>query len=183
MNTMADELVDTTDENNALTGVTRLKSEAHAKGLWHRAAHIWIYNSRGELLLQLRAKEKELYPDMWDVSAAGHVIAGEEASISAVREIQEEIGLFVEEKQLEFVKIIKDASVYKHIVNNEFYYVYLLRYDGDFVGLRLQVEEVQQIQFVPLAVIEKDLKNNPAKYVPHGNYWFEMIEEIKKRIG
>ena len=58
---MADELIDICDENNNLIDIQKMKSEAHKDGLWHRASHIWIYNSNGEILLQLRAKEKPLY--------------------------------------------------------------------------------------------------------------------------
>ena len=90
---MADELIDICDKNNNHINIQKMKSEAHKDGLWHRASHIWIYNSNGEILLQLRAKEKELYPDMWDISAAGHVSAGEEPIVSGLREVKEELGL------------------------------------------------------------------------------------------
>ena len=59
---MADELIDIYDENNKPLGIQKMKSEAHRDGLWHRASHVWIYNSKGEILLQLRAKNKELWP-------------------------------------------------------------------------------------------------------------------------
>ena len=54
---MVDELIDIFDENNNALNVQKMKSEAHKLGLWHRASHIWIYNSSGEILLQLRAKK------------------------------------------------------------------------------------------------------------------------------
>ncbi len=82
---MADELIDIVDENNKLTGVRKMKSEAHKKGLWHRASHVWIYNSKNELLIQLRAKDKVTDADRWDMAAAGHVGAGEETLATAVR--------------------------------------------------------------------------------------------------
>ena len=82
---MADELIDICDESNNLTKIQKMKSYAHKAGLWHRTAHIWIYNSKGNILLQLRAKEKLLYPDMWDISAAGHVSAGEDPTTSGLR--------------------------------------------------------------------------------------------------
>ena len=97
---MADELIDICDENNNLINVQKTKSEAHKNGLWHRASHIWIYNSNGEILLQLRAKEKPLYPDMWDISAAGHISAGEDPITSGLREVKEEIGLEIEVGQV-----------------------------------------------------------------------------------
>ena len=145
---MADELIDIYDESNNLTGVRKMKSEAHKEGLWHRNTHIWIYNPKGEILLQLRAKDKDLYPDMWDISAAGHVAAGEDPLTAGVREIEEEIGLNVKKEDLQFFKIRKVMVVYKKIKNNEFNYIYLLKFDGDAKRLRLQDEEVQEIRSI-----------------------------------
>ncbi|HLC47251.1 MAG TPA: NUDIX domain-containing protein [Candidatus Nanoarchaeia archaeon] len=179
---MADELIDICDESNNLTGVKKMKSEAHKEGLWHRTAHIWIYNPKGEILLQLRAKDKELYPDMWDISAAGHIAAGEDASTAGVREIQEEIGLEVNPEDLQFFRIRKVRTVYKKIRNNEFYNIFFLRFDGDIRTLRLQDEEVQEIRFLPCKRIEEELKADPEKFVPHGDYWFEVIDEVKRRL-
>ncbi|MCK5107656.1 MAG: NUDIX hydrolase, partial [Nanoarchaeota archaeon] len=65
-----DELIDIVNEDNVIIGQA-MKSEAHAKGLWHRLAVIWIYNSKGQILLQLRTKDRDLYPDVWDVSVGG----------------------------------------------------------------------------------------------------------------
>lgn len=180
---MADELIDICDKNNNLLGIRKIASEAHKNGLWHRTSHIWIYNSTGEILLQLRAKDKSFYPDMWDVSAAGHIGAGEKPIISGLREIKEEIGLSVKEEDLEFFKIRKNKTVYKNMKNNEFYYVYFLKFDGDIKKLKLQDEEVQSIQFFPVEKIEEELKINPEKYLPHGDYWFEVINEVKQKIN
>ncbi len=58
---MVDELIDICDENNNLLKIQKMKSEAHRDGLWHRTSHVWIYNSNGEILLQLRAKTKTFF--------------------------------------------------------------------------------------------------------------------------
>lgn len=180
---MADELIDICDEHNNLTHIRKMKSEAHKDGLWHRAAHIWIYNSKGKILLQLRAKKKLLYPDMWDISAAGHVAAGEDVVTSGLREIEEEIGLKVKQKDLEFFTIKKVKAIYKDIQNNEFHYVYFLKFDGDGKTLKLQHEEVQEIRFFSIEDIEEGSRMQPNRYAPHRDYWLEIINEIKKRIG
>ena len=52
-----------------------------------------IFDHRGRLLIQRRAKEKRLWPEKWDVSAAGGVSAGETTRISAQREVAEELGV------------------------------------------------------------------------------------------
>ncbi len=176
---MADELIDIYDENNHPINIQLMKSEAHKKWLWHRTAHIWIYNSKGEILLQLRAKDKDLYPDMRDISVAGHVGAWEEPITSALREIKEEIWLSIQDKKLKFYRIRKRESVYKKIIDKEFSYIYFLEYNGDIKNLSLQIEEVAKIKFLPIEKIEKDLEKNSNKYCPHGDYWNEIIEYIK----
>jgi isopentenyldiphosphate isomerase len=180
---MADELLDICDENNNLLGVQKMKTEAHRDGLWHRSVHIWIYNANGEILLQLRAMEKPLYPNMWDISVAGHVSAGEDPIISGLREAEEEVGLQIVKEDLDFWMIRKHQTVFRDIKNNEFYYVYFLKFDGDINQLKLQVEEVQKIEFFPIDKITEALKTNPDKYVPHGDYWFEVFQEVKNRLG
>lgn len=180
---MADELIDIVDENNNLTGEQKMKSEAHRDGLWHRAAHIWIYNSKGEVLLQLRAKEKDLFPNVWDVSVAGHVSAGEEPITSALREIQEEIGLTVKAEDLEFYKTIIEKVKFREIVNNEFHNVYFLKYDGDVKDLKVQEEEVEKLEFIPIEEIKRGMIEDTEKYLPHeGNYWGEVLEAIEKKF-
>ena len=179
---MVDELIDIFDENNNALNVQKMKSEAHKLGLWHRASHIWIYNSSGEILLQLRAKKKSLYPNMWDVSAAGHIGTGEDPMIAGLREVEEEIGLKIKNKNLDFFMIKKHKAIFRNIINNEFYYVYFVKYNGDITQLKLQKEEVQKIKFISINKIEKELKINPEKYVPHGDYWFEILNEIKSRL-
>jgi len=179
---MADELIDICDEFNNLTSIRKMKGEAHGDGLWHRAAHIWIYNSKGEILLQLRAEEKPLYPNMWDISVAGHVGAGEDPIISGLREIEEEIGLEVKKMDLQFFKIKKVKDVYKDIKNNEFWYIYFLKFDDNIKKLKLQNEEVQKIQFLPIKKIEEELKINSIRYTPNRDYWFEVINEVKRKL-
>ena len=179
---MADELIDICDEFNNLTRIQKMKSEAHREGLWHRAAHIWIYNSKGEILLQLRAKGKLLFPDVWDISVGGHVSAGEDPVISGLRELEEEIGLKVEQDDLQFLNIRKVKAIYKELRNNEFYYVYFLKFDGNIKKMKLQNEEVQKIQFLSMGKIEKELKLNPSRYSPHGDYWFDVINEVKRKL-
>jgi len=179
---MSDELIDICDEQNKLLGNSQLKSVAHRDGLWHRAAHIWIYNSRGEILLQLRAKQKPLHPNQWDISAAGHVSAGEKVLTSGLREVSEEIGLKLEPGDLEFLMIKKNSTVFREIKNNEFYYVYLYKYDGTLDQLRLQEAEVQKVKFLSTKEIKRDLLNNPDKYVPHEGYWPLILDAVNERV-
>jgi isopentenyl-diphosphate Delta-isomerase len=180
---MTDELIDICDESNNLLNIQKMKSVAHKEGLWHRASHVWIYNSQGEILLQLRSKNKNLCPNQWDISAAGHVGSGEEPLESALRETKEELGLFLSEENLDLFIVRKKHAIPGSINLKQFLYVYFFQYGGDIEGLDIQNDEVSQIKFVTLQHLEKDLKDNPTRYVPHGEYWFIIIDEIKRRLN
>jgi len=120
---------------------------------------------------------------MWDISVAGHVSAGEDPVASGLRELEEEIGLKVKQEDLQFFKIKKVEAIYKDIKNSEFYYVYFLKFDGDIENLKLQTEEVEEIKLLLVSKLEEELKMNPDKYVPHGDYWFEAIDEVKRKLA
>jgi isopentenyldiphosphate isomerase len=179
---MTDELIDIYDENNKPLGISKMKSEAHSKGLWHRAAHVWIYNSNNEILFQLRAKIKKCYPDMWTPSAAGgHIGAGENEIEAIIRETEEEIGLKVKEHDLRFIKIMKEERVYKKMINNEFHYIYFFKFDGDISNLKLQKEEVDKVKFFSIDKIDQELENNPEKYLIDKDYWRKVSAELINR--
>ncbi len=72
-----DEYIDIVSENGEPTGKLALKSEAHKNGWWHNTIHLWLYTKNGEIILQQRSRKKVIYPLLWDVSAAGHIDAGE----------------------------------------------------------------------------------------------------------
>jgi len=176
---MADELINIVDEKGEPTTDTVMKSEAHKNGILHRSSHIWVYNSSGEVLLQLRAKEKDIYPDTWDTSVAGHVGLGENPHISALREVEEEIGLSVDDKKLELWQVRPEKKGYKELTENEIVSIYLVKYDGDVDELTIQEDEVQTIQFFPVDEVVEGLRSD-GNYAPH-NYWFEILNEIKSR--
>ena len=58
------EILDILNPDGTNAGYTAEKSKAHAKGLWHRVAHVWIIDSKNNVILQRRAKNKENYPDV-----------------------------------------------------------------------------------------------------------------------
>ena len=71
------------------------KSEAHRQSLYHRAVFVLVFNPAGKLYLQKRGPKKSLYPGRFDLSATGHVQAGEARLDAAIRELHEELGLRV----------------------------------------------------------------------------------------
>jgi len=88
----AEELLVIVDENDAILGTERRKV-IHQRPLRHRSAHVLVFNTAGDLLIQKRGAHKDTYPLFWDVSVGGHVGPGESYDQAARREVQEELGL------------------------------------------------------------------------------------------
>ena len=86
-----EELFDVVDGDDRVVGQEE-RAVVHARGLKHRAVHIFLFNKRGELFLQKRSALKDVHPGRWDSSAAGHLDAGEDYPEAAARELAEELG-------------------------------------------------------------------------------------------
>ena len=181
-----DELIDILDSNGDFTGKTAMKSEAHKNGWFHATVHIWFYTTDGKILLQQRGKHKETHPLLWDVSVAGHVGAGEAIETSAIREIEEEIGLTISKYNLEKIGVFK--SIRKHheeLIDREFHHTFLCELKVPIVQLQKQESEVEDLKLIPLLQLSEetcgmtDLKKN----VPHEIDYYEIIiEAIKEKL-
>ncbi|WP_379178956.1 NUDIX hydrolase [Paenibacillus sp. GCM10023252] len=91
---MTEERFDIYDEAMNPIG-TASRSEAHANGYWHRTFHCWVIRKAGDQLyvwFQLRQSGKDTYPNCYDITAAGHLSAGENVR-AASRELEEELGI------------------------------------------------------------------------------------------
>ncbi|MHC1770028.1 MAG: NUDIX domain-containing protein [Verrucomicrobiia bacterium] len=131
---MQEELFDVVNENDEWIG--RLpRSKVHKLGLRHRAVHVLVYNSRGELFLQKRSMLKDCFPGAWDSSASGHLAPGEDYDQCAVRETQEELGLTLREPPERLFKIAACAET-----GHEFVWVYRCVAEGPF---QLDAQEIE----------------------------------------
>ena len=89
---MPEEMFDIVDNQDQVIGQLP-RSEVHRQKLLHRAVSIFVFDSRGRLLLQQRSATKDEYPLCYTSSASGHVSAGEDYDETAPRELEEELGL------------------------------------------------------------------------------------------
>jgi 16S rRNA (adenine1518-N6/adenine1519-N6)-dimethyltransferase len=87
-----EEIFDVVDEHDQVIGQAP-RSIVHRDRLLHRATHVLVFNSAGHVLMQLRSATKDEYPLCYTSSASGHVGAGETYDATAVRELQEELGI------------------------------------------------------------------------------------------
>ena len=143
---VSDELLDVVDDNDEVIAVKR-RGDIHAQGLMHRAVHILLFNSRGELFLQKRSMTKDEQPGKWDSSAAGHVDSGEDYLDCAHREIGEELGVVVN-NPLQALFKLPDSK----LTGNEHCMVYQYCFDGP---LMLQEDEIDDGEWVDPATMDR----------------------------
>ena len=121
------EILSVVDSTDSVIGEKR-RDEIHLQGLRHRAVHVLVFNPKGAIFLQERGKHKVENPGMWDSSVAGHVDAGESYDECCVREVDEEVGLMLDQAPLRLFKL--DASV---ATGMEFAWVYQVDTDKPLV--------------------------------------------------
>lgn len=174
------EYLDICDSEGDMTGEKSTKKEAHDNGLWHKAVHVWIVNSKNEVLIQRRASFIDNYPNMWDISAAGHVSAGEDSITSALRETQEELGLQIELKDFIQIGELKQMTAREGYINNEINPVYVIKKDLDISQVKLQEEEVAEVKFISVLELKTLIDNQDPTFVPHPEEYKILFEYLDK---
>lgn len=147
------------------------KMEAHQKGLIHRAFSIFIFNSRGEMLLQQRALNKYHSAGLWSNSCCSHPYPGEEISEAATRRLKEELGFDTSLKKI--FDFVYQASFGNGLIENEFDHVFVGHYDGD---IKPNAYEVNDHVFKSMEQIRLELTNTPDIYTAWFKISFPKIE-------
>jgi len=164
------ELFDILDKNGKPTGLTVTRGTQLLDGQFYLGVHAYIFNSRGEFLLQQRAYDKAFLPGGWDV-VLEHVIAGETSTQGVIRGVAEEIGLCISENDiLSSWRMVWDE--FRHIVD-----VYFVKSDFDITKLNLGRTEVIGAKFVSREEMLTHVSNmhyRPKKYRKH------VAQEIMK---
>ena len=172
-----EELIDVLDEKQQLIGHTT-RQQAHKSGVWHRAVHGYLINSKGEIVMQRRSADKDLYPGYWDGSFAGHVDAGESTLKAAVRECEEELGIKVNADELEYVFTTPESMVWGDLCNNEFVDAFICR--KDFGKFSKQDSEVSEIKVVPIEEFIKMIESRDKNLFPHYPEFDNLIPVLRK---
>lgn len=149
------EIFDVVDEADQVVG-RETRGVVHARGLLHRAVHVFVHNKRGDLLLQQRSMFKDAHPGVWDSSVSGHLDAGEDYAAAAVRELDEEMGIRTDEALEEIARIAACAETgWEHVR------LYRAHYHGP---LRYPAAEVQAAAWFPMAELESWIASRPEDF-------------------
>ena len=141
------EYFDVLNENGEFINKVATREECHEKGLWHRAVYGFIFNKKGDVLLQKRSANKKLWPNLWDITAGGHVLAGEFGETALIREIKEELGIEVEKNDIRYLVGSISTNIKGNIINNHFNECYIVTKDIDIADVKLQEEEVSTVKW------------------------------------
>lgn len=151
----ASECFPVVDENDRKIGEAT-RGEVHANNLRHRAVHILVFNSSGELLLQKRSAAKDRHPLLWDSSTAGHVEGDETYDETATRELKEELGVSA---TIDFLGKIPASEK----TGYEFIHVYRAEGDGPF---EFPYREISAVKFFPIEIVNRWIVNKREDFAP-----------------
>lgn len=165
----ADSKIVVVDAKDNVIGLEE-KIKCHlGKGILHRAFSVFIFNGKGETLIQQRSGSKMLWPLFWSNACCSHQKPEESAESAGKRRLKEELGF---DCPLKFLgKFIYQAD-YKEIGSeNELCYVMKGQYSGK---ADPDPKEVADLKWVGMEQLKDDVKKNPGAYTP----WFKI--ELEK---
>ena len=161
------EFFDICDENGIPTGEIVERGIAHRDGIPHRTAHIWLFREMDgncQILLQQRSFQKDSFPGMWDTSSAGHIQAGDEPLESALRELEEELGIKAEPSQLKFAGTFHisyqmefHGSLFK---DDEVAFVFVYDTPVGIESITIQKEELEGVRWFDFDEVYNECRQN-----------------------
>ena len=150
-----DECFPVVDDSDRIMG-SAPRAKVHGDNLLHRSVHVLVFDHNGDVFLQKRSRLKDQNPGVWDSSAAGHVLAGEDYDLAAQRELREELGITA---ALDRVAKLPPSER----TGQEFVWLYRTRYRGP---ISLNKQEIETGRHFPPAVVTGWIGARPGDFAP-----------------
>ncbi len=147
---------------------TEEKLKAHREGLLHRAFSVFLFNAKGELLLQRRALEKYHSAGLWTNTCCSHPRVDEDVEVAAARRLGEEMGITCPLRKA--FSFIYRADVAPGLVEHELDHVFVGRFDG---AARPDPSEVMEVRWLDRATLRREVATAPDAY----SAWFRIAME------
>jgi len=173
-----DDKYDVLDEGGHKTGDLLELRSIHAQELWHEVTNVWVMNTRGELLMQLRAPNMELSPNVWDVTIGTHLRPGEEPVMAGIRALKNELGIEIASEEFkQLFNILCANPMPNGRTHKVLGHVYMVQKDIDLTQLSYDPEKITKFAWVPLNTLmaevgSTDLQN---KYFPRANNYYPQL--------
>jgi isopentenyl-diphosphate Delta-isomerase len=158
-----------TEKNEPLG--TMGKMQAHQQGLLHRAFSIFIFDTKGKMLLQQRAATKYHGAGLWTNACCSHPMIHEKTEAAAQRRLQEEMGFSTQLKEI--FQFTYKAEVENGLVEHEFDHVFAGQYEGE---INVNQDEVADYAYRSLAEIKKAIREDESKFTSWFRIAFPRIE-------
>lgn len=130
------------DQDDRPTGVAG-KMAAHRAGVLHRAFSVLVWNSRGEVLLQKRARSKYHSGGLWTNACCGHPRPGEDVAAAASRRLKEELGFTCPLTAIG--ELTYRADLDQGLIEHEFVHVFRGFYEGEMTPDPAEVEDLKWV--------------------------------------
>lgn len=161
----------------------------HKKGLWHETFHCWLIDGTN-VFIQKRSVIKKDFPSLYDITAAGHLLADEEI-MDGVREVEEELGIQVDPSKIKRMGAVRDVIMLPGFIDKEFANVFLYQSTFALRDFTLQQDEVESIHSVPITDLQALFRGEADKiiwgnenrltlsdFVPHETAYFHAVAEF-----
>ncbi len=158
------------DEDDTVIGSGE-RTDAFAKGIRHRIARVFLWNSKNELLIARRSLLMSTNPGMWGESVAGHVDEGEDYLDAAIREMQEEVGAS-QVPLTEVAKFYYEMKDEKGGLRNRWNKLFVGNYDGP---LTLDPQEVSEVRWISPEALALLILEKPGDFTAGLIKCFELI--------
>ena len=174
------------DDWGHATGQSLPRAAVHERELWHSTVNVWILNSKGEVLLQLRGAKMELNPNTWDVAIGTHVRPGEDPTEAALRCLQTELGVTVAKDQLKHLFNIQSANSSEGSkLHRTLGHVFLLKRDLDINDFEYDPEKIAMLVWRPLIAVmgEVGSTDTAASFYPRsGDYYPKLFDAFQAEM-
>ena len=168
------EYFDVLDENGNKTGEIKTKEQIIKDRNFYRIVNLWIVNPKTkQILIQKRSSNKDVSPNKWDLTAGGHVDAGETSLAAIIRETKEELGIDISKDNIIKLFEVKNDKEKRNIVD-----IYLLEKNVDIKEITLQTSEVSDIKYFSLNKLIDAHNSKDSNFVNH-SFFPELVKYIK----
>jgi isopentenyldiphosphate isomerase len=171
-----------------------MRETVHEKGLWHETFHCWLVDE-ANVFIQKRSAVKKDFPSLYDITAAGHLLADEEI-MDGVREVEEELGIQVDLSKINQMGAVRDVIRMPGFIDKEYANIFVYKSDFSSADFKLQQEEVDSIHTVEIQELVTLFRNEVTKvdcrnidtgevcelmltdFVPHETEYFNVIADM-----